>query len=263
MHPTLVVRRNSSTAPTALTSHKSLTDGVAWSLPPAHPPHVFPQSAPLLRPRRAPREQVMPRLLLSTHTPPTLGRVCLSEPPAVCPCRRMPRKELVVAAGECPSGPPKWWFSKASPRRGPVSSLGSYMCPDPLCRLLGSSLGCDRHVRKGCLRGVSLRYGLHRFLPGGRTLCISVRHLVAGSPTVCWDPSDGDAVVVGCDAGADLNGRHREALARAQGVVPHSRDGGRGVDENGLLAAALLLSIEGVESPVDGKGLGIEELYMG
>ena len=117
-------------------------------------------------------------------------------------------------------------------------------------------------MRKGRLAGVSLRNLLHRLLASGSALCVSVRNLVALGPAVCRDPPDGDAALSCHDAGADLNGRHREALDRAQGVVPHSRDGGRGVDENGLLAAALLL-IEGAESPVDGKGLGIEELYMG
>ena len=97
---------------------------------------------------------------------------------------------------------------------------------DPLSRLLGSGLGRDpRQLRKGCLSGVSLRYGLHWLLPSGRTLCVSVRHLVAGSPTVRWDPPDGDAVVVGDGAAAGLDGRHRKALSWAQLVVSHSVDG--------------------------------------
>ena len=88
------------------------------------------------------------------------------------------------------------------------------MCHNPLSRLLGSSLGRDpRHVRKGRLNGVSLEYGLHRLLPSGHTLCVSVRHLVAGGPTVRWDPPDGDAVVVGDDAAVNLDGRYRKTLS--------------------------------------------------
>ena len=58
-----------------------------------------------------------------------------------------------------------------------------------------------------CERDVSAAYPSGMASTGGRTLCVSVRHLVAGGPTVCWDTPDGDAVVVGDDAVADLDGR--------------------------------------------------------
>ena len=60
-------------------------------LPLARLPHILPQPSPLLRPRRAPREQMVPRLRLSTHAPPTIGRVCLSETQSMRPRRCMPR----------------------------------------------------------------------------------------------------------------------------------------------------------------------------
>ena len=195
-------------------------------LPLARLPYVPPQPPPLFCPRRAPREEVMSRLRFSTHTPPALVGACLSKPSPVCPRGRVPREELIVPPGQGLSRPPKWWSPEALPRRGPISSLGSDMCRDPLSCLLGSGLGRDpRHVREGCLRGVPLRYGLHRPSPGGRTLCISVRHLVASRPTVCWDPPDGDAVVIGDDAAADLDGRHCETLFWAQAVVSYTGGG--------------------------------------
>ena len=108
----------------------------------------------------------------------------------------MPRKELVVAASEGLPHPAELGSLKASSRGGPVSSLVPDVRRDPLCRLSRSGFGSDScHVRQGHIVRVSLRYLLHWILAGGRTLCISVCHLVAGCPAVRRDPPNGGVVV--------------------------------------------------------------------
>ena len=95
---------------------------------------------------------------------------------------------------------------------------------------------CERRSRRGTHRKL-----LHRGVAGGRPLCKLVGRLVAAGPTMCWDPPDGDIVVSCEDARADFDGRHLEALARAEAVVPHSVDGGGGADEHRVPVPALLL----------------------
>ena len=81
--------------------------------------------------------------------------------------------------------------SEAPPRRGPIPSLGTNVLRDPLHRLPGPGLGGNSsRVREGCLRGVSLWFLLHRILAGGRTLRVSICHLVEPIHTrPAWDPT--------------------------------------------------------------------------
>ena len=55
------------------------------------------------------------------------------------------------------------------------------------------------------------------------------------------DPANGDLIPSGVNAVADLDGRRRETLGRAQGVCSHPLDSGGGIGENGEAAPCSLL----------------------
>ena len=75
-------------------------------------------------------------------------------------------------------------------------------------------------------------------------------------------PTGGDAIVVGDDAAADLDGRHRETLSWAQLVVSHSADGWSGVNEDRVAAPSLLSLFDRSKCLVDGEDLGVENLLV-
>ena len=77
------------------------------------------------------------------------------------------------------------------------------------------------------------------------------------------DPSDGDLVVSGCYAGADLRGRDCEALPRAEGVRPDPVDGCHWIGEDGVPPAALLSFIERAQGPVNRKDFRVKFLLVG
>ena len=91
------------------------------------------------------------RLGLSAGAPPALVRICHPKPQPVGARRRVPRQELVVAAGEGLPHSSELGSSEAAPRRGPISSLGPNVLRDPLRRPPGPCLGgdpghCERDV---------------------------------------------------------------------------------------------------------------------
>ena len=71
---------------------------------------------------------------------------------------------------------------------------------------------------------------------------------------------DGDLISTGEDEVADLDSRHRKALAWTQGVRPHPLDSGGGIDKDGKPAAGSLVALDPEELLVNGEDLGVEDL---
>ena len=77
------------------------------------------------------------------------------------------------------------------------------------------------------------------------------------------DPANRDRVVVGLDPPTYFHCRYGEALTRSNGVGSYSVDGGGGVDEDSILASALLALFDDAECLVDGENLCIEDFLVG
>ena len=139
------------------------------------------------------------------------------------------------------------------------------MAGDPLGRGARPGFGGrSGHVREAGLPSELVRDVLvaTRGRPTRRRLRELIRLLIACCPAVCGDPANGHLVVPGENPDTDLHCRDGKTLAWAQGVGPHSVDGGGQVDEGRIVVAALLTLVHDAERLVDGENLSVEDLLV-
>ena len=124
---------------------------------------------------------------------------------------RVPREELVVAAGKglalmselLPEPPALWW---------PIAAASSDVVGDPAARAAVPCLGCQScNVGEAGLTDVGSVDGVELVLC--RPLCVKVGHLLALHAQVGGSPSDRDRAALAHKPAAGLDGLHCETMS--------------------------------------------------